>query len=226
MSELSGPADRGRMRVSDADREQTADVLREAAGQGRLSMDELDERLELAYAAKTYADLAAVTHDLPQAGTELSPVGAAPVAGRIGGTPRNKFSIAILSGARRMGSWVLPHRYVAVAVMGGVELDLREARFSEPEVTLHAYTLMGGIQITVPEDIEVDVSGIAFMGGFDHNASGTGVPGAPRVKVVGFAMMGGVEVRRKALKKKKRDRSVAGGSPNAVNGGPRDAIED
>jgi Domain of unknown function (DUF1707)/Cell wall-active antibiotics response 4TMS YvqF len=226
MSELSGPADRGRMRVSDADREQAADVLREAAGQGRISMDELDERLELTYAAKTYADLAAVTHDLPQAGTALSPAGAVPVPGRIGGTPRNKFSIAILSGARRMGSWVLPQRYVAVAVMGGVELDLREARFSEPEVTLHAYTLMGGIQITVPEDIDVDVSGIAFMGGFDHDASGTGMPGAPRVKVVGFAMLGGVEVRRKTLKKKKRDKSVAGGSPNAVDSGPKDAIED
>ena len=226
MSELSGPADRGRMRVSDADREQAADVLREAAGQGRISMDELDERLELAYAAKTYADLAEVTHDLPQAGTALSPAGAAPVPGRIGGTPRNKFSIAILSGARRMGSWVLPQRYVAVAVMGGVELDLREARFSEPEVTLHAYTLMGGIQITVPEDIDVDVSGIAFMGGFDHDASGSGVPGAPQVKVVGFAMMGGVEVRRKPLKKKKRDKSVTGGSSNAIDSGPRDAIED
>jgi Domain of unknown function (DUF1707)/Cell wall-active antibiotics response 4TMS YvqF len=225
MSELSGPADRSSMRVSDADREQAADVLREAAGQGRISMDELDERLELAYAAKTYADLAAVTHDLPQAGTTLSPAGAMPVAGRIGGTPRNKFSIAIMSGARRMGSWVLPRQYVAVAVMGGIELDLREARFSEPEVTLQAYTLMGGIQITVPEDVEVDVSGIAFMGGFDHNASGPGVPGAPRVRVIGFALMGGVEVRRKPLKKKQR-KSVAGSPPNAVDGGPQDAIED
>ena len=145
-------------------------------------------------------------------------------ASRIGGTPRNKFSIAIMSGARRMGSWVLPRRYVAVAVMGGVELDLRAARFSEPEVTLHAYTLMGGIQITVPEDVDVDVSGIAFMGGFDHNASGPGVPGAPRVKVIGFALMGGVEVRRKALKNKQRE-SVEGGSPNAIDGGTQGAIE-
>jgi len=211
------------MRVSDADREQAAEVLREAAGQGRISMDELDERLELAYAAKTYADLTAVTRDLPQGGAALSPAAGA-VPSRIGGTPRNKFSIAILSGARRMGSWVLPSRYVAVAVMGGVELDLREARYSEPEVTLHAYTLMGGIQITVPEDVEVDVSGFAFMGGFDHNASGPGVPGAPRLKVIGFAMMGGVEVRRKPLKKKKRE-AVEGGPQNAVGGGPPDAIE-
>jgi len=224
MSDLSGPAGQGHMRVGDTDREQAANVLREAAGQGRISMDELDERLELAYAAKTYADLAAVTHDLPQAGTALSPAGAAPAAGRIGGTPRNKFSIAIMSGARRMGAWVLPSRYVAVAVMGGIELDLREARFSEPEVTLHAYTLMGGIQITVPEDIDVDVSGIAFMGGFDHNASGPGASGAPRVKIIGFAMMGGVEVRRKPLKKKQR-KAVEGGSSNAVGDGPQDALE-
>ena len=109
MSELSGPADRGRMRVGDADREQAANVLREAAGQGRISMDELDERLELAYAAKTYADLTAVTHDLPQAGTALSQAGVAPAAARIGGTPRNKFSIAIMSDARHVHLDVLGH---------------------------------------------------------------------------------------------------------------------
>ena len=224
MSELSGPADRSLMRVSDADRERAAEVLREAAGQGRISMDELDERLELAYAAKTYADLAAVTGDLPQGGAALAPASSTAAASRIGGTPGSTLSLAILSGARRSGAWVVPPKYVAVAVMGGVELDLREARFAEPEVTLHAYTLMGGIQITVPEDVDVDVSGIAFMGGFDHHASGPGVPGAPRVKVVGFALMGGVEVRRKPLKKKKRD-AVADRSPNAVDGDPQDAIE-
>jgi hypothetical protein len=147
----------------------------------------------------------------------VSTTGATVPASRIGGTPRNKFSIAILSGARRMGSWVMPRTYVAVAVMGGIELDLREARFSEPEVTLHAYTLMGGIQITVPEDVEVDVSGIACMGGFDHHASGPGVPGAPRVKVIGCALMGGVEVRRKPLKN---------GPGRPLDGEPRPAIED
>jgi hypothetical protein len=200
MSELSGPADHSLMRVSDSDREQAADVLREAAGHGRISMDELDERLELAYAAKTYADLAAVTRDLPGPAQAPGPVQPA-MAGRIGGTPRSKFSVAILSGARRKGRWVVPRNYVGVAVMGGIELDLREAQFSEPEVTIHAYTLMGGIEITVPEDVDVDVSGIAFMGGFDHDASGPGVPGAPRVRVIGFALMGGVDVRRKPQKK-------------------------
>jgi hypothetical protein len=225
MNELSGPADRSLMRVSDADRDQAAEVLREAAGQGRISMDELDERLELAHAAKTYADLAAVTRDLPQAGVVPSPASAA-AASRIGGTPGGTFSLAIMSGARRTGAWVVPPTYVALSIMGSVELDLREARFAEPEVTLHAYTLMGGIQITVPEDVDVDVSGIALMGGFDHRASGPGVPGAPRVKVIGFALMGGVEVRRKPLKRKKRREAVEDGFQNAVDSGPQDAIED
>jgi Domain of unknown function (DUF1707)/Cell wall-active antibiotics response 4TMS YvqF len=224
MSELSGPADHSLMRVSDSDREQAADVLREAAGQGRISLDELDERLESTYAAKTYADLAAVTHDLPPSGRmPVPPVQGLTQAGRIGGTPRSTFSVAIMSGARRAGRWVVPRSYVSVAVMGGIELDLREAQFAEPVVTLHAYTLMGGIQITVPEDVEVDVSGVALMGGFDHNASGPGVPGAPQVRVLGFALMGGVEVRRKPVKAKR----VTGGSvQQAVEGdGGRDAID-
>src|SRR5262249_62179218 len=125
MSELSGPADQGHMRGGDTDREQAANVLREAAGQGRISMDELDERLELAYAAKTYADLSAVTHDLPQAGTALSQAGVAPAADRIGGTARNKFSIAIMSGGRRVGAWGVPRPYVAGAVLGGLAARLR-----------------------------------------------------------------------------------------------------
>jgi hypothetical protein len=216
MSELSGPADHGRLRVSDSDREQAAGVLREAAAQGRISMDELGERLELAYAARTYADLAVITHDLPQPGLAAA-AGAAPATtGRIGGIARSKVAIAVMSGARRLGRWVLPRKYVAVAVMGGIELDLRECLFSEPEATIHAYALMGGIEITVPEDIEVDVSGLAFMGGFDHNATGPGAPGGPRLRVLGFALMGGVDVRRKPPKAKGR---------KAVEGGPQAAID-
>ena len=204
------PADRRHMRISDADRDQVAEMLREAAGQGRLTLDELDQRLEHAYAAKTYADLEPVTRDLPAAGSAgLAPAGMAgfPDA-RVGGTPGSKISVAVMSEARRSGPWVVPGTYVAVAFMGGVVLDLRQARFSEREVTIQAYAFMGGVNVIVPEDVEVDVSGIAFMGGFDHRASGPGAPGAPRVKVMGFAFMGGVDVRRKPPKK--RDRNDAG----------------
>lgn len=202
MSNLPEPAGQRHLRVSDADREQAAEVLRTAAGDGRLTMDELDERLTVAYAAKTYADLEVVTSDLPGPGV-TAPVATASgtfPASRIGGVAGTAVAIAIMSGARRIGHWVVPSRFTCFALMGGIELDLRDAQFSEREVTIQAFCLMGGVSIIAPDDIDVDVSGIGFMGGFDHQASGPGLPGAPRVKVIGFAMMGGVDVQRKPRK--------------------------
>jgi hypothetical protein len=199
VTDLPERAGHRQMRVSDADRDQAAEVLREATSQGRLTFDELEERLSRTYAAKTYADLDEVTHDLPGPGVRApAPApGAGFPAGRVGGTPGGKAAVAIMSGAQRRGSWVVPPTFVAFAMMGGIELDLRQARFSEREVTIQAYTVMGGIEIIVDDDVEVDVSGIGFMGAFEHGASGPGKPGAPVVRVTGFAFMGGVEVRRK-----------------------------
>lgn len=220
-----------RLRVSDADREAAAEVLRNAAGEGRITFEELDERLEAAYAAKTYGDLAAVTADLPAAGPQPPAVPAAgPVAGpgsfpagRIGGTPGAGVSIAVMSGVDRAGPWVVPPRHTVFALMGGVQLDLREARFAEREVTIDVLAIMGGVDVIVGEDIEVDVSGFGFMGGFDHRAVGPGLPGAPRVRVVGFALMGGVNVQRRRPGKKQRQREVQryGRDPDELSGRDR-----
>jgi hypothetical protein len=76
---------------------------------------------------------------------------------------------------------------------------------------------MGGVSITVGEDIEVDVSGVGFMGGFDNRASGPGVPGAPRLRVIGFAMMGGVSVARKPVAGS-RKRAVGDGEYRELDG--------
>ena len=198
MSNLPEPIDPRAMRAADADRERVADVLREAVAQGRISFDELDERLDDAYAAKTYADLEAITRDLPASGA-VAPA-AASAAGypldRVGGTPGATFSVAIMSSVNRRGTWVVPPSYTAFTIMGWVQLDLRQARFSQPEVTIQAYTLMGGVEIIVPDDIEVEVGGIGIMAAFDHSANGPGVPGAPRLKVTGLALMGSVDVKR------------------------------
>jgi Domain of unknown function (DUF1707) len=198
VSNLPDHADHRHLRVSDADRDAAAEILREATGQGRLTVTELEERLTRTYEAKTYAELDEVTSDLPGPrvpAPSRAPAGVFPPA-RIGGAPASSLAIAIMSGARRAGPWVVPRHFTAVALMGGVELDLRQARFSEPEVTIQAYALMGGVSIVTGDDVEVDVSGFGLMGGFDHTASGPGLPGAPTVRVVGFALMGGVDVRR------------------------------
>jgi hypothetical protein len=208
MSTPPAVPDKGNLRASDADRERVADVLREAAGDGRLTMEELDERLDAVYAAKTYAELEPITRDLPQTGAPHVPAPSTAPAGdvhRFGGEPTSHGAVAIMGGFSRKGDWVAPKDFTAVAIMGGGEIDLREARFAEPTVSIHVVAIMGGIEITVPEDATVRVTGVGVMGAFEHTSSGSGQPGAPTIIVNGVALMGGVEVRRKPPKKSKRD---------------------
>jgi hypothetical protein len=204
----TGDSDALELRASDTDREKVADQLREAAGHGRLTMDELEERLEQAYSAKTYADLVPLTRDLPAAGTSVPlptpATGTGLLPARVGGTPSPKrWSIAIMSGAFRRGRWVVPRRYNSFAFWGGVELDLREAMLEEREVVIRASAIMGGIDITVPEDVDVHVEGFGLMGGYDDSTSSNVAPpppGAPVVRVTGIAFWGGVSVKRKPPK--------------------------
>jgi hypothetical protein len=186
--------ERREMRVSDADRDNVASILRDAAGEGRLDLDELDERLSAVYAAKTYGDLEPITRDLPSPSVSSAPT---PRGDRFGGTPTSTMGIAILGGFERKGSWVVPETFNAVAFCGGGVVDLREARFSGPQVTIRVYAVMGGVQVLVPEDADVHVGGVGIMGGFDTKATGPGAPGAPRIVVTGVAFWGGVSVERK-----------------------------
>ncbi len=209
MSSPPAVPDRGNLRASDADRERVAEIVREAAGDGRLTMEELDERLDAVYAAKTYAELEPITQDLPQAGAAHAPIPASVPAGdlsRVGGEPSSHAAVAILGGFSRKGDWVVPKEFSAVAILGGGEIDLREARFAEPVVTIHAVTVLGGMEIIVPEDVTVEVTGVGIMGAFEHIASGEGKPGGPKIIVNGVAIMGAVEVMRKPPKKSKKSK--------------------
>ena len=105
-------------------------------------------------------------------------------------------SFAVFGGATRKGRWVVPPRYRAVAVFGGIDIDLTQASFASPEVTIDAYAVMGGIQILVPPDLTVNVNGVAILGGFnDGTHRQQGAPGAPVVHIKGVAAFGGVDVR-------------------------------
>src|SRR5450755_3391900 len=127
MSSSPAVPDPRNMRASDADRERVANVLREAAGDGRLTMDELDERLDAVYAAKTYAELEPITHDLPGTGTDYVPAPSMTAAGSVrkyGGEPTSHGAVAILGGFSRKGAWVVPKDFNVFCFMGGGEIDL------------------------------------------------------------------------------------------------------
>lgn len=194
------------MRASDAERERIAEALREAVAEGRLDMEEFEERLDAAYRARTHADLEPLVRDLPGAGREspvpggrtTSPTGVDPLrSDRIGGTPTSTVAIGVMGGFQRTGRWTVPRRFTSLAVFGGGEIDLRDASFEEREVVIRCFAVMGGVQVTVGPDVEVHVSGVGIMGGFDHRSAGEGTPGGPRVVITGVALFGGVAVERK-----------------------------
>jgi hypothetical protein len=188
------------MRASDADRERVAEALREAAAEGRLDLEELNQRLDQVFAAKTYAELAPITADIPSPGTTAQRhVTSRPQSSGIDrhGYPPGNVFLGIMGGFVRKGEWDVPPELHLTAIMGGGEIDLRDARFTQDTVTIHALAIMGGIQITVPEDADVQVNGIGIMGGFDHSPVGRGGPGGPRIVINGVAFWGGVVIQRK-----------------------------
>ena len=194
------PRDPALLRVSDADRHKVAEILREAAGEGRLDLDELDERLESAYAAKTYADLMPITADLPLRGREnlpgpVSPGPALPAA-------RHDTTLAFMGGSSRKGLWEVGATHTAFAMWAGITLDLREARLTSRETVIYANAIWAGIDIIVNEHTHVIVDGIGIMGGFeqarDKVAPVVG-PESPVVRVKGIALMAGVSVQRKPM---------------------------
>jgi hypothetical protein len=215
-----------RVLVSDADRGRFADVIGDAFAEGRLTRDEYEERLSATMVARTVADLVPVLEGLPpaMAAAALAPlVGGpstlpAPQTQRAvapgtqwwpveGSSASSSAVVAIFGGASRKGEWVVPAQLTAFAMFGGVELDLTRVTFAQAESEIIAVAVMGGVEITVPEGLTVQVDGIGIFGGFDQKAEGPGEPGAPVLRIKGAALFGGVEIKRKP-----RKRSVGGGS--------------
>jgi len=201
------------MRVSNDDRERVAQFLHNSMAEGRLTVSELEERLDKVYTAKTYGDLEPITRDLPagQQPTALQVPTAqtSPVpTNRVGGRGTSSTAVAVMSGAERKGVWTLPPTFNAVAFMGGVELDLTDARFEDAETTIQAFAMMGAVEIYVPEDVTVQVNGSGFMGAFDNRVHDQMQPrpGVPHVKITGLAFWGAVEVKRR--KKKDRNKQI------------------
>lgn len=194
------------LRASDDDRERVVALLREGAADGRLTLGELTERTDRAYAAKTLAELDEITGDLVLGGA--SALSTSPAADQ----PRKarNWLFALMGGTSRRGRWRVARRVNAISVMGGVSVDLRDAVIDGPEVVITAIPIMGGIDVVVPEGVEVELTGFVLMGGKDSTIKGTPRPGAPVVRVRAWGTMGGVNVR--TPRRRERDEQPAAGA--------------
>jgi hypothetical protein len=181
------------LRASDEDRERTAEALRRAAGEGRLSLEELDERLNATYEARTRAELEPLVADVVEADHGAA-VRRVPVRR---GERGARWLVAIMGGSDRKGRWRLAPRCTSLNLMGGSDLDLNDAELSAERTELRVYSIMGGADIHLPEGMNVEVSQFAFMGGNDVDvADPLPDPGGPVLHVRLISLMGGTDVKR------------------------------
>jgi hypothetical protein len=200
--EVAAASGRGALRVSHEDRDQVAETLRVAAGDGRLTGDELDERLERALTARTYDDLAALVTDLPAAGTALAPLPgplAAVLPGEVApGPAKELMKIHTASGhSERVGRWTVPTRMDLKVTSGHIKIDLTEAVFTQPTLHIDAQVRSGHILLITKPGIAVDLDDVSVRSGHVKVRSpwGDGVPTLLRVTVAGTCGSGHILAR-------------------------------
>ena len=114
-----------------------------------------------------------------------------------------RWIVAIMGGEQRKGRWRPARRTNAIAVMGGIDIDLREAELADGAEIL-AIPFMGAVSVVVPEGVSVEMSGFALMGGNSGpDDKVLPLPNSPIVRVRAFSLMGGVVVERKPARRRR-----------------------
>lgn len=184
-------------------RDVTIDALMEHFANDVMDIDEFERRVEIAHGATTSEQLKELLTDLPGSSTlparttsqtpavrhDFSVTSAAQV-------PEREFALAIMGGTSRKGHWRPARSNVVMAMMGGADLDFREAVLGPGITEVKVYTVWGGVDIVVPPGVNVESHGIAIMGGFEStgDSPGRADPDAPTIRITGVAVMGGVDV--------------------------------
>ncbi|MFC9587751.1 DUF1707 domain-containing protein [Streptomyces yangpuensis] len=191
------PAPAG-LRASDADRDRIAQILGDALAEGRLTAEEHSERLDTLYAVKTVGELEVLVGDLPAPGgahAAPQPASASTYPGAVG--PAAETIVAVCSSSSRKGRWRPGAHTRAVSVMGDITIDLTQAVFEQQVTEINVTSVLGNVEILVPENVTLRGYGSGVLGNFDVRGESRGEtdPQAPVVIVRGFSLLGNIEAR-------------------------------
>jgi hypothetical protein len=178
-------------RAGDADRDAVAVMLRIAAGEGRLDLSELQERLHLVNSAKTFGELDLLVADLPQPPPSLTLI-------RADADPETLVLRTTTANIRQAGHWVVPQRITAESTTGWITIDFTRAYCRYQEVTVEVVTKTGWIQLILPWGWAARVGPLkTYTGHISNKAAGTPDPGAPTVVVTGDPVFGYIKIRHR-----------------------------
>jgi uncharacterized protein DUF1707 len=182
-----------------AARERAIELLSDHFANDRLTMDELDQRLERAYAATSLAELRALTADLPDDRPAPAHGSLAPRSTALERAEESGHIRAIMSETRRGGMWAVPPQLHVSAMMSNLILDLRSARLSPGITDVEIRAVMASVHVILPPGVRVIENVRAFMASVtdDSYSVVTADPSAPVIRLTGRAFMSEVKVRTK-----------------------------
>jgi hypothetical protein len=177
-------------------RERVVSTLSHHFAADRIPMEEFERRVELAYAARSMPELAAIVADLPAIVIESNETSAARAAAPASAATK---LVAVFSNQERRGAMLVPRRLKVVSVFANVELDLSDATFESGLTEIEVNSVFGNVEITVPDGVRVELTGHAVLGSF--SAGGVGGFGVPStsgasdivVRISGHAVLANVE---------------------------------
>ncbi|MFI9236066.1 DUF1707 domain-containing protein [Streptomyces sp. NPDC053079] len=181
------------LRAGDADRESVAEQLRVAAGDGRIDLAELEERLDRAYAAKTYGELDVLVADLSYE---------RPSGSRSGADAETLVLKTSLSNIKQNGRWTVPRRITAECRMLSIAIDFTEAVCAHRDVTVEASCGTGTIQLIVPQGWAVRIDGSSTNTAHIRNkATAPADPTLPTLTIVGHPRAGHIKIKQPRRKR-------------------------
>ncbi len=164
-------------RPTTQERDAISEQLQKAFSDGRLTEIEYSERMGQALGVLSRRELQNLVADLT-------------VAPKIG------HAFALLGGTQRNGRFTVAEQYKVVAVLGGCELDFSYAAFTSHKTVIRVIAILGGVQITVPAGMRIEMEGIPLLGGCSNQVLQDDLPpDAPVIAIRCLAILGGIEVR-------------------------------
>ncbi len=188
-------------------RDQVILTLQHGYAHDLIDEDEYEKRINEATNSDNKNALISLVLDLPFVEEDKEPkISSSSYSGDLiinnGPVKNHTTLLTLLSGIEKKGMWKPPKNINVLTLLGGTNIDFSKAAFNPGTTRIKITCIMGGVEITVPRGINVEVGGIPIMGGIDNKTDDTYSPDVPILKIKAVVIMGGVEIKHPEKNKK------------------------